>query len=54
VSDFETLAMERLKALDPQRPIREADMCNALDHVRFGPKADIQEFNSRRQKAPGH
>ncbi len=26
VSDIKTVAMERLKALDPNRPIREADM----------------------------
>ncbi len=26
VSDIETVAMERLKALDPNQPIREADM----------------------------
>src|SRR5512139_110875 len=32
--------VDSLKALDPNRPIREADMCGALAHVRFGPKAD--------------
>ncbi|HEX3341336.1 MAG TPA: hypothetical protein VHT68_19415 [Pseudolabrys sp.] len=26
MSDIETVAMERLKALDPNRPIREADI----------------------------
>jgi hypothetical protein len=33
--------MEGLKALDPNRPIREADMRSALAHVRYGPEADI-------------
>jgi len=29
VSDIDTAPMEGLKALDPDRPIREADMCSA-------------------------
>jgi hypothetical protein len=33
--------MGGLKALDPNRPIREADMCGATRDVRFGPIADI-------------
>ena len=41
MSDIETLARERLKALDPKRPIREADMCGAARDVRYGPIADI-------------
>ena len=41
VSDIDTAVMEGLKALDPNRPIREADMCSALAHVRYGPEADI-------------
>jgi len=32
--------MERLKALDPKRPIREADMRSANNDVRYGPEAD--------------
>ena len=41
VSDIDTAPMEGLKALDPKRPIREADMCVAIAHVLFGPIADI-------------
>src|SRR5262245_33936508 len=39
--------VDSLKALDPKRPIREADMCGALAHVCFGPKADIQNDYER-------
>ncbi|MGE5163308.1 MAG: hypothetical protein ACM3IH_04705, partial [Sphingobacteriales bacterium] len=53
VSDIDTAVMEGLKALDPNRPIREADMCGALAHVRFRPLADIQEFGSHQKKNPG-
>jgi hypothetical protein len=42
VSDIDTAPMEGLKALDPKRPIREADMCAALGDVCFGPIADIK------------
>ena len=35
VSDIDTAPMEGLKALDPKRPIREADMCS----VEMSPKA---------------
>ena len=41
MSDIDTAAVDSLKALDPNRPIREADMCGALAHVCFGPIADI-------------
>ena len=41
VSDIDTKAVDRLKTLDPNRPIREADMCSATRYVRFGPIADI-------------
>jgi len=40
VSDIDTEPVDSLKALDPKRPIREADMCNAARDVRFGPIAD--------------
>src|SRR5262245_35322434 len=33
--------VDSLKALDPKRPIREADMCSAIADVRFGPIADV-------------
>ena len=45
VSDIDTAPMEGLKALDPKRPIREADMCGATSDVRFGPKADIAIYS---------
>src|SRR5262245_63930814 len=32
----------------------EADLCDALAHVRFGPIADIQEFGCRQKRNPGH
>ena len=41
MSDIDTAAVESLKTLDPDRPIREADMCGATSDVCFGPKADI-------------
>jgi hypothetical protein len=37
VSDIDTVLVDSLKALDPKRPIREADMCSAIPHVRFVP-----------------
>src|SRR5262249_37960863 len=36
-SDIDTGVVDSLKALDLKRPIREADICSALAHVRFGP-----------------
>jgi hypothetical protein len=33
--------VDSLKALDPKRPIREADMAEREYHVRFVPLADI-------------
>jgi len=37
VSDTNTAAIESLKALDPDRPIREADICSAHADVGYGP-----------------
>ena len=34
-SDIDTVLVDRLKALDPNRPIREADMSYCTAHVRF-------------------
>jgi hypothetical protein len=42
VSDIDTAAADSLKVLDPNRPIREADIGTRLRHVRFVPEADIQ------------
>src|SRR6476469_6910249 len=41
VSDIDTVVVDSLKALDPKRPIREADMLRPLRHVRFVPRSDI-------------
>jgi hypothetical protein len=35
VSDIDTRVVDSLKALDPDRPIREADMFGATSDVRF-------------------
>ena len=34
-SDIDTAVVVSLKALDPNRPIREADITNSSSHVRF-------------------
>src|SRR5271169_6684773 len=34
-SDFDTAVVDSLKALDPERPIREADITTRSSHVRF-------------------
>ena|SRR6516162_917888 len=35
VSDIDTAVLDSLKVLDPNRPIREADIGDAPNHVRF-------------------
>jgi hypothetical protein len=35
VSDIDTVVVDSLKALDPKRPIREADIAQRGRHVRF-------------------
>ena len=40
-SDIDTAAVNSLKVLDPNRPIREADICNAKGRVR----SDIKPAN---------
>ena len=37
VSDIDIAVVDSLKALDPKRPIREADIRDARGDVRFGP-----------------
>ena len=32
-TDIDTVVVDSLKALDPQRPIREADICGVGQHV---------------------
>jgi hypothetical protein len=38
VSDIDTVVVDSLKALDPERPITEADMNEPCRHVAFVPK----------------
>ena len=45
VSDIDTEVVDSPKALDPNRPIREADMCSARAHVRNGPEADMGPYS---------
>ena len=42
MSDIDTVAVNSLKALDPNRPIREADMAARLSMFALPPKADIR------------
>src|SRR3974390_890562 len=51
VSDIDTAVVDSLKVLDPERPIREADICSANRHVRFGPPGD---FATSGKKKPSH
>src|SRR5215471_112793 len=39
-SDIDTATLDSLKALDPNRPIREADIAERSGQVRFVPEAD--------------
>src|ERR1700756_1026198 len=39
-SDIDTATLDSLKALDPNRPIREADIGERDCHVRFVPEMD--------------
>jgi len=40
-SDIDTAVVDSLKALDPKRPIREADISPAAKSVCFGPRGDL-------------
>ena len=51
MSDIETVTMERLKALDPKRPIREADMCDATRDVCFGPLTSDLRLDALQQSS---
>jgi hypothetical protein len=44
VSDIDTVVVDSLKALDPEWPIREADIVDALWHFRFVPCVDGSEL----------
>jgi hypothetical protein len=43
-SDIDAAIVDSLKALDPSRPIREADSKRTFSYVRSGPKADIPQL----------
>ena len=47
MSDIDTAVVDSLKALDPQRPIREADVGRAPRHVAEVPQAVINALASR-------
>ena len=51
VSDIDTVVVDSLKALDPKRPIREADIPLRSRHVRFVPRADVTLLNRQRSAA---
>jgi hypothetical protein len=42
VSDIDTVVVDSLKALDPKRPIREADIAQRGRHVRFVPNSCVR------------
>jgi hypothetical protein len=42
VSDIDTVVVDSLKVLDPERPIREADSVATLTHVAVGPRAAVR------------
>src|SRR6516162_8568084 len=47
-SDINTCAVDSLKVLDPERPIREADIEAPRPHVRFTPKSGHRLSAQRR------
>jgi hypothetical protein len=53
-SDIEHCLVDGLKALDPNRPIREADMCSAPPNVCYGPKADMPHLFDNLVNAVDH
>jgi hypothetical protein len=44
-SDVDTVVVDSLKALDPKRPIREADIVQYSRHVSKVPQADIARIS---------
>jgi hypothetical protein len=47
VSDFDTVVVDSLKALDPNRPIREADLEQAAFNKGFSTKPPASRHRSR-------
>ena len=54
VSDIDTVVVDSLKALDPKRPIREADIPRTRRHVSKVPKPEEIGFWVPRQNASFH
>ena len=48
VSDIDTVVVDSLKALDPEWPIREADIVDALWHFRFVARSLACRWHRRR------
>ena len=54
MSDIDIAVVDSLKALDPKRPIREADIDRSDDHVSFGPDfASYSIISSARERSEG-
>jgi hypothetical protein len=53
VSDIDTVAVDSLKALDPKRPIREADIAQYSRHVHFVPIVLKKSFSGEERKFLG-
>jgi len=53
--DIDTVVMDSLKALDPNRPIREADISGPGRYLAFAPIAEVPGGqNPSRSSAQGH
>ena len=52
MSDIDTAAADSLKVLDPNRPIREADIDLRCLDVRFVPEADISRTKGIKPQFP--
>ena len=48
MSDIDTVLVDRLKALDPNRPIREADIGVSLDHFVSRQKNAVRYGDTKR------
>jgi len=51
-SDINTEGADSLKALDPKRPIREADIFRAGRHVGFVPNGDMERLAGNEMRPP--
>ena len=52
-SDIDTVPVDSLKALDPNQPIREADISNCTAHVRFRGVSSTGHCNTARSLSAG-